>query len=284
MTVGVFDGVHLGHRHLLLKLKAHAKERNKPSLAITFDFPPERALCPGKRFTGYITDYQQKVSLIEELGIDNLWVLSVARGVLGFTPEKFLTYINYYFPIQAMLVGNDFRFGVEAKAGIGELSAFSSKYGFELEVIPKKRFAGVLLSSSELKGLIKTAQFDKVKNFLGRDYLVKGEVKRGRGIGRQLGFPTANLDTFDYVLPEQGVYAALVKLGKRFFLSAVNIGKQGFECHLINFSKNILKEQLEVIFIKKIRAEIDFQSHQDLAKHIQKDIQIITSKYSTLSG
>jgi riboflavin kinase/FMN adenylyltransferase len=122
-----------------------------------------------------------------------------------------------------------------------------------------------------------------VKKFLGRNYTLKGKVKRGKGVGRKLGFPTANLDTFDYILPAQGVYAAYSKVDKREFLSAVNINSNDFEVHLINFSGNILDKVIEVTFLRKIRDEIEFQSKDKLARCIKKDVEIITSKYSTLT-
>ncbi len=137
-----------------------------------------------------------------------------------------------------------------------------------------------MASSSLVKELIKKAQFKEVKEVLGRDYQLKGKVKKGKGLGRQLGFPTANLESGDYVLPSWGVYAAYTKVGSRRFLSAVNLGKDGLETHLVNFSENILGEAISITFLEKIRPELDFQSQAKLAESIQKDIQFITSKYS----
>ncbi len=280
VTIGVFDGVHLGHQYILKRLKAASKTRSKPALAITFDFPPEKALHPDKRFTGYMTDYKQKASLFESLGIECVWVLQVNKDLLKITAEQFLAYINRYFLIDSMVVGSDFRFGLEAKAGPERLKEISCKYGFNLEIIAKKKFEGVLVSSSLLKKLIKTAKFNQVKKFLGRDYRIKGKVKKGKGLGKRLGYPTLNLDTFNYVLPSKGVYAAYTRVGVEDFLSAVNVGRRGFESHLINFSKDILGRVVEVVFLEKLRPELDFQSQNKLAQQLQKDIQSITSKYS----
>jgi riboflavin kinase/FMN adenylyltransferase len=282
-TIGVFDGVHRGHQYILRKIKNEAEKKGKPSLVISFDTPPEKILHPKKDFEGYITDYKQKSFLIESLGLDCLWILKTGPGLLRFSAQGFLSYINKYFKIDELIVGDDFRFGVNAKAGVKQLRKIADSYGFGLEVIEKKIFEGRIVSSSLVKELIGLAKVNKVKKFLGRNYTLKGKVKRGKGVGRKLGFPTANLDTFDYILPAQGVYAAYSKVDKREFLSAVNINSNDFEVHLINFSGNILDKVIEVTFLRKIRDEIEFQSKDKLARCIKKDVEIITSKYSTLT-
>ncbi|MCF7870996.1 MAG: riboflavin biosynthesis protein RibF [Candidatus Omnitrophica bacterium] len=279
-TIGVFDGVHRGHQYILKKIKNEAEKKGKPSLVISFDTPPEKILYPEKDFDGYITDYKQKASLIESLGINYLWLLETETELLQFSPDDFLSYISKYFKIDKLIVGDDFRFGIKAKAGVKQLRQISGNYGFDLEAVEKKIFEGRIVSSSLVKELIRMAEVKKIKKFLGRDYTLKGKVKRGKGVGKELGFPTANLDTFDYILPPQGVYAAYSKVGKKDFLSAVNINNKDFEVHLINFSGNILDDIVEVVFLKRIRDEIEFQSKDKLAKYIKKDIETITSKYS----
>jgi riboflavin kinase/FMN adenylyltransferase len=282
-TIGVFDGVHRGHQYILRKIKDEAEKQGKPSLVISFDTPPEKILHPKKDFDGYITDYKQKSFLIESLGLDYLWILKTDPKLLRFSAQGFLSYINKYFKIDELIVGDDFRFGMNAKAGVKQLKKIADSYGFGLDVVRKKIFEGRVVSSSLVKELISLAKVNKVKKFLGRNYTLKGKVKRGKGIGRKLGFPTANLDTFDYILPAQGVYAAYSKVDKREFISAVNINSNDFEVHLINFSGNILDKVIEVTFLRKIRDEIEFQSKDKLARCIKKDIETITSKYSTLT-
>lgn len=281
VTIGVFDGVHLGHQYVLKKVKSEATRKKKKSLAISFDLPPEKILHPNHKFEGYITDYQQKISLVRSLGLDYTWLLKTEPKLLQFSSEQFLSYINKYVSIDKIIVGSDFRFGIKAEAGIEELEKSADDYGFKVEVVKKKKFYGRIVSSSFLRKKIKSSAVREVKKFLGREYTIKGEVKRGKGIGKQLGFPTANLDTFDYVLPSSGVYAAYGKVSGKNFLAAVNISEDDFEVHLIKFSKNILAKIVEVSFLEKIRDEFVFDSRVKLIKQIQKDIQIITSKYST---
>ncbi|MCF7869537.1 MAG: riboflavin biosynthesis protein RibF [Candidatus Omnitrophica bacterium] len=280
VTVGVFDGVHLGHQYILNKIKRQAEKKNKPSLAISFDIPPEKVLNSKKKFKGYLTDYKQKISLIESLGIDYLWLLKTELNLLQFSADKFLSYINKYFVIDEMIVGDDFRFGIKAETGSSQLSQLAERYGFGLKIIDKKSFSGVRVSSSLIRKLIKSSKIKQVKKLLGKNYTLKGKVIKGKGVGKQLGFSTANLNTFDYVLPKQGVYAAYSRIGDTDFLAAVNIGKKDFEVHLLNFSKDILNDTIEVTLLEKIRDESNFQSKNNLVKQIQKDIQAITSKYS----
>jgi riboflavin kinase/FMN adenylyltransferase len=284
VTIGVFDGVHLGHQYILKEIRQRAEKKKKSSLVISFDLPPEKILSPKKEFKGYLTDYQQKVSLIESLGIDYLWLLKTELNLLQLSADEFLSYINKYFSIDEMIIGDDFRFGIKAETGIDQLSQLAKLYGFGLKIIDKKSFSGVRVSSSLIRKLIKSSEIKQAKKLLGKSYTLKGKVIRGKGIGRQLGFPTANLDTFDYVLPKQGVYAAYGRVGDANVLAAVNIGKKDFEVHLLNFSKDILNHTIEVTLLEKMREEFNFQSKNDLIKQIQKDIQTITSKYSTPSG
>lgn len=280
VTIGVFDGLHLGHQYILDRLRFEANRKKKPSLVISFDFPPEKVLPSRQKFSGYLTDCDQKIRLFNSLGIEHLWVLKATKALFRFSAADFLSYVHKYFPMALLLVGNDFRFGAAAEAGLKELKQLSLRDGFELEIVKKKRFAGLLASSSLVKELIKEARFKEAKKLLGRQYLVKGKVEKGRGVGRQLGFPTANLDTFDYVLPYQGVYAAYAKVNGKYFLAAVNIGRRAFESHIIDFSQNILGKTIEIIFLERLRPELNFQSNNELMKNIRKDIQFITSKYS----
>ncbi|MCF7873895.1 MAG: bifunctional riboflavin kinase/FAD synthetase [Candidatus Omnitrophica bacterium] len=281
VTIGAFDGVHLGHQHILKEVKSQAKKNHKPSLVISFDTPPKKVLYSKQKFKGYLTDYRQKASLIESLGVDYLWILETKTNLLNYTADKFLSYISNYFSIDEMIVGSDFRFGIKAGAGTTRLSQLSDDYNFRLKIINKKKFDKTLVSSSFIRELIRSSKLEKSKKLLGRNYTLKAKVVRGKGVGRQLGFPTANLNTFDYILPGQGVYAAYSKVENKDFLAAVNIGKKDFEVHLLNFSKDILNSNIEVTLLSKIRDELSFQSRGQLIKQIQKDIQNITSKYST---
>lgn len=285
-TIGVFDGIHLGHQFILKKVKDEAKRKGVSSLLITFDNPPQLVL--NRKFFGYLIDQQQKRELVESLGIDYLWVLKTTPSFLRLSGKEFVNYILKHMRVKKFIVGRDFRFGYKGETDITHLKKFGIEYQFELEVLKKKQKNKKIISSSLLRNLIRTASFKEAENILGRPYFLKGKVFKAQGLGRKLEFPTANLDTFSYVIPPLGVYAAYVKFGGKIYLSGVNIGMKptiaksreiGMEVHIINFRENILGKIITLIFLEKIREEKKFFSLGELKKQIARDIDYISKKY-----
>jgi len=289
-TIGVFDGVHLGHQFILKKVKKYALQNKLPSLVITFDFPPQKLLK--KNFLGCITDFEDKKNFIKSLGIDYLWILKTNLKLLKYNEEKFIKYLSRYFYLHTFIVGEDFRFGYQAKADIFTLKNLARKYNFNLIVLKKKRKNKEVISSSLIRENIKKGDFKKVKSFLGRSYYLKGKVIKGKGFGRKIGFPTANLEIKNYVIPEEGVYAVYVYINKRKYLGAFNIGRKNLpypskkvclEVHILNFKKRIYGKMIKILFLEKLREEEKFSSWQDLKAKIKEDIQFLLKKYSSSS-
>jgi len=297
-TIGVFDGVHKGHQCILKKVKKESEKNNCFSLVITFTVPP-RELLKGRLsvnnsktnefFSGQIFDSKQKIHFVRELGIDFFWLLKASNDFLELPAHSFIEYILNYFIIKQLIVGSDFRFGYKGKGDVGYLKKISTQYNFKVSVVKKKKIKDKIVSSSAIRNFIKKGNLGKAREFLGRDFCLKGKVFKGEGLGRKLGFPTANIDTLNYVVPVSGVYAAFSIIDKKLYLSAVNVGRKPtlnidkritVEVHIINFSKNILGKTLDVIFFKKIRDEHKFSSFNQLQLAIKKDIFQITAKYS----
>lgn len=292
-TIGVFDGIHLGHRFILEKLKKEACRRGLPSLVITFDVPPETVLEKSHRhkpdeFHGFLTDTEEKKDILASCGIDYLWFLKTNRPFLKLSGKEFIEYLFKNFSPEHLLIGEDFRFGYKGKSGIRYLKKISAKYGFEVRVLKKIRKYGKIISSSLIRHLIKNTEFPKIKNFLGRDYFVKGKVIKGTAVGRKLGFPTANIDYDGYVIPQDGVYASIIEIDNRKYLSAVNIGERPsinkstgkiLEAHVINFKRNVLGKKIKLQFLKKIRNEKKFSSKEKLISAIEKDVNHIKKYY-----
>lgn len=285
-TIGVFDGIHPGHQSILNKVREESKKKKIPSLLITFDNPPQAVL--NRKFFGCITDKEQKCDLVKSLGIDYLWILKATSSFLRLSGREFVNYIFKHICIKKFIVGEDFRFGYKGETDITHLKKFGEEYGFELEVLKKKQKNKKVISSSLIRNLIRTADFKEVKNILGRPYSLKGRVFKAQGLGSKLGFPTANIDTFNYVIPPLGVYAALLKAGQKVYLSGVNAGIRPtiteskriiVEAHIIDFHKNIAGEIIEIIFLEKIREEKKFSSLEELKKQITCDINHIFNKY-----
>jgi len=297
-TIGVFDGIHRGHQFILSKCSNLAKKRKISSLAITFDLAPQQFLRKmhlhnswrsTKSFEGILCDREQKKSLVAPLGIDYLWFLRMRRWLLELKPDNFLNYIFGHFVIKELIVGEDFRFGYAGRGDVSYLRKAADKFGFKLRVVSKLKIGQKKVSSSLIRQQIRKAELKTAKQFLGREFSLKGRVVKGKGVGIFLGFPTANILAGDYVVPPRGVYAAYVILGKRKHLAAVNIGNSPtltrrricvIEVYIINFNQNILKQTIEVVFLKKLRDECKFLNSLALSSAIAKDIQQITSKYS----
>ncbi|MFA6281184.1 MAG: bifunctional riboflavin kinase/FAD synthetase [Candidatus Omnitrophota bacterium] len=292
-SIGVFDGVHLGHKFILEKLREKSRELKLPSLVVTFDIHPQTLLQKRnpkiqKPFPGFLTDLKSKAKFLEREGIDYVWFLKVSKSLLGLSGKEFLDYLFGRFKVKYIIVGEDFRFGHNGKSNIRYLERISRQYGFGVMVLKKIEKAKNTISSSLIRRLIKKSHFTKIENFLGREFYIEGKVIKGIGYGRKLGFPTANLDCDGYVIPKEGVYAARIELNKKHYLSAVNIGvrptmfkntAQTLEVHILHFKKNILGKKIRISFIKKLRDEKKFSSENELKQAIAKDIAHIKAHY-----
>ena len=297
-TVGVFDGIHLGHQFILEKVREIARKKGLSSLLITFDIPPQQFLNkenllhhrrPEKAFIGSLTGRDEKIDLVRSLGVDYLWFLRTKRSLLKLSAQSFINYIQKYFDIDKLIVGQDFRFGHKGTGDLSDLKKLASEHRFGLSIIRRRAKNNKIISSSLIRQLIQKGKLSQTKQLLGRCFSLNGRVVKGRGIGSKLGFPTANISASDYVIPACGVYAAYVILDKKTYLSAINIGmlptfgrvkSPVVEAHILNFKKNILGRMIKIVFLERLREEKKFPSSKALASAISKDIKRITSKYS----
>jgi len=295
-TIGIFDGIHRGHRYILQEAVSQAGRMGLESLVITFDIAPQQFLQKAKLanawsvrkpFIGYISDYRQKVFHIASCGIDYLWFLRTSRRLLELSGRDFVAYICRYFAIKKLIVGEDFRFGYAGSCAAGDLKRFSHEFGFLLQIISKRSKNKKVISSSLIRELIHEGKVKELTSFLGRPFALRGCVVEGKRLGGQIGFPTANVSSGDYVAPKQGVYAAYVVVKKKLFLAAVFVNKKKIkgpvtiEAHLIGINKNILGEIITIIFLEYIRRPLFFRSLTSLGYAIQKDLAHIAAKYST---
>ncbi|MFA5271248.1 MAG: bifunctional riboflavin kinase/FAD synthetase [Candidatus Omnitrophota bacterium] len=293
VTIGVFDGVHLGHKFILEKLREKSRQLNLPSLVVTFDVPPQILLSKKnpqrqKRFPGFLTDLKSKAEFLKQEGIDYVWFLKTSKPLLALSGREFIDYLFSHFIVKFIIVGEDFRFGRNGRSSIRYLEKVSRRYGFGVKVLKKITKTKNIISSSLIRRFIKKSYFSKIENFLGRKFYIEGKVVKGRGYGRRLGYPTANVDYDGFVIPEAGVYAAYIKIDKKQYLSAVNIGvrptvvkslKKILEAHVFNFKKNILGKKIRIRFIEKLRDEKKFYSERELKQAIANDISYIKIHY-----
>jgi len=287
-TIGVFDGIHNGHKFILRKVVNRANKQKASSLAITFWPHPELILR--RKFPGHIMNLVHKKKELLKLGIDIVWVLDTKRPLLNMDGLSFINKIMGKFQIKEMVVGEDFRFGHKSMWSIDRLRHIAGNVGFGLKVIKKIKYNKMVISSSLIRSLIYNGDFSTAKLLMGRDYIFEGKVVKGSRLGSKLGYPTANIDNVDkLVVPKNGVYAVLVYFEKKIYLGAANIGfkptvqlkkKYSLEVHIFNFNKNILGKRIKIVFLERIRKERKFPSVDSLVSRIKKDIDFISSKYS----
>lgn len=294
-TIGVFDGIHHGHRYLLRQLTRQAGRRNLAAVVITFDVAPQQFLqkfhlanawSVRKRFSGYITDRLQKVAYIAACGVDYLWFLRTNRRLLELTGRDFIAYICKYFLIKKLIVGEDFRFGYAGSCGVNDLKRLSREFGFSLQILRKRSKNKKIISSSLIRELIQEGRVKELISFLGRPFALRAKVEKGRRVGRRLGFPTANISSGDYVVPLEGVYAGYALVQKKLFLAAIFVSRKKvraqalLEAYLIGFHKNILGQMITIIFLEYLRKKRTFSSLVSLREAIKGDVDYISAKYS----
>ena len=281
LTIGTFDGVHMGHQKIINALVKDAKEKKLQANLLTF-FPHPRMILKSERTIKLIDTIQEKEIILKKLGIDNLIIhpfslefskLSAAEYVRDILVKK--------LKISTLYTGSNHHFGKNKKASVDDLILFGQKYGFEVRTVSAENISSITVSSTKIRDAILNSNFEIAKKFLGRDYELNGVVIKGKGLGKTINFPTANLNIKEQykLIPSKGVYLVRVYYNNNFFEGMMNIGNrptiQGInqtqEVHIFNFNKNIYGEHLKVLFLKKIRDEKKFNSVEDLKNQLIRD-------------
>ena len=284
VTIGVFDGVHLGHKDIINRAVRRAKVLGLDSIVLTFDPHPARAL----RHAGVpsLISLDHRINLIGSLGVDMVVVLKFTKHISSMSAEKFVKDILVdKLNVKEVHVGEDFSFGKDAKSGVKTLRKLAAKYGFVLREAKSIKIDRRVVSSSLIRKFIACGDINTASRFLGRPVAVFGTVVSGANLARELGYPTANLNPHHEVIPPAGVYAVLVKYLGRTYKGIMNIGlrptfyspkdeEPAIEVHIFDFDKKIYGKNLEVLFIKKIRNEVKFKNRESLVSQIQKDAEI----------
>ena len=288
IAIGIFDGVHRGHRYLINKMLQSAKRLGAKPVVITFYPHPAHVLRPDLKL-GYLTSLAERFCRLKELGVDTLLVVPFNRTFARIPAQQFIKEILVKkLGVRAVFVGENFRFG-KGRSGNTELfQKLASTYGFEMHAVPSLKLGGVVISSTRIRELVQVGKLKEAARFLGRGVSVGGIVVKGRMRGRTLGFPTANIDYEADIIPAQGVYIVKARLGNKEYPAIANIGTRPsfekqiaqlfLEVHILDFSKNIYGKRLEVEFLKKIRNEKKFSGPQQLIAQIRKD-EYLARKY-----
>ncbi len=284
ITIGSFDGIHLGHKILFEETKNLARLLNVKSAIVSFDPHPRMVLFPESNLK-FLTTFEEKLYLLSQLKIENLILIPFTKTLSELSHDLFVQeYIVDKLKTKGIIVGFNFRFGKSRKGDVDYLNKVAKKYNFIVKVIPPVMLNGIIISSSTIRNLIETGQIEPANELLGRPYFIMGKVIKGKGRGKDLGYPTANMEVSPFkLLPPAGVYAVWVILNGEKLKGALNIGKRptfgeketSIEVHIFNFNKDIYGETLKIELIKRIREERKFSSIEELKKQIKKDCKLI---------
>jgi len=281
LSVGVFDGVHAGHRYLLKELKQRAAEQGLLSAVVTFDPHPQSVLHPHDQLL-WLSDVEDRIKTIKELGIDIVALLTFTPEIARLTAKEFIYLVKKQLKVRGIVVGPDFALGRHREGDITVLRSLGRDMGFSVEVIPSYTVNGEVVSSTLIRRALTEGDVRKVKRLMGHYFRLKGQVVSSDKQGRVLGYPTANLDVRpQQALPSDGTYATMTQVDGVQFLSATNVGirptfgegRRRVETHLLNYKGDLYGKQISVEFVQKLRDERRFRSHQELKAQIEKDVR-----------
>lgn len=281
LTVGNFDGVHLGHRELLRRAVGKAKEEGAVSVALTFSPHPVRYFSPGARFYE-ITTEEEKAALIAATGIDTLVVESFDGEIGGMSPETFAREIlRKRLGARWVTVGYDFTFGRNRSGAPSLLRKIGREAGFDVEVVPPVLRGGLIVSSTRIRDLLLGGRVREAEELLCRPYALSGQVVPGAGRGKKLGFPTANVRFSQELVPLPGVYVVDVEVGGILYRAVANVGfcptfgenSLGLEVYLLDVDRDLYGQWIRVRFRDRIRDERKYKVVSDLVRQIEKDVR-----------
>ncbi|MCL4873396.1 bifunctional riboflavin kinase/FAD synthetase [bacterium] len=280
VTLGNFDGLHLGHQEILRKVRERAKKLGCPSVVYTFEPHPLKVIAPEKS-PPLILDPAKKAELVESFGIDYMVVARFTKEFAAKHPREFVEEELLPLGVREVWVGHDFSFGTGRAGTVEYLQALGRELGFSVRVVPAYRKGGEVVSSSRIRRLVAEGSVGKAGMLLGRPFSIRGRVVRGMDLGKKIGFPTANLEAKSELLPADGVYAAFVIIEGTRQKAVVNVGiaptfggkKRCIEAHILGFRGDIYGKDIGVEFVRRLRGEKAFASREALARRISMDAE-----------
>jgi riboflavin kinase/FMN adenylyltransferase len=281
LTIGVFDGVHAGHRYLLNKIQQRAAEKNLLSGVVTFSPHPQSVLHPRKQLP-WLSNLEDRVQAIQGLGIDIVAVLTFTPKLARLSAQDFVALVKKQLKMRSIIVGPDFALGRGREGNINLLRALGRKMQFSVEVIPPYTINGEVVSSTLIRQALVQGDMRRVARLMRHYFHLRGKVITSDKRGRVLGFPTANLDIKpQQALPGNGIYATIAQVDGKQLPSATNIGirptfgegERMVETHLLNYQGNLYGKEIRVEFVQKLRDEQRFPSSEELKAQIEKDVR-----------
>lgn len=282
VTIGTFDGVHIGHQTILRKIANEAKTSGGSSILITFWPHPRFILNKDADKLKLLTTFDEKVSLIRELKIDYIVKIAFTKEFSDLSADDFVRKILVEkIGVKKLFIGYDHHFGNNREGNIDFLKSNASDYGFEVEEIARQDIDDIGVSSTKIRDALTNGEIHLANALLGRNYSIGGEVVHGEKRGRSIGFPTANIEIPESykLLPADGSYAIFAEVDGKKLKGMLNIGykptvngsKRTIEAHLFNFEEEIYGKSITIEFIKSLRKEIKFESVDELKEQLEKD-------------
>ncbi len=281
ITIGTFDGIHLGHQKIIRKLVKESLSKNLLANILTF-FPHPRMVLNKDSEIKLIDTIREKEKKLKNLGVNTLIIHPFTKefsrmSSVEFTRDILIKKLNVY----KIILGYDHRFGKNRESSVEDLIELGIAYNFKVEVLDAKKINSINISSTKIRKAIQTGDINKATLYLGRCFEIKGNVIKGKGIGKKIGFPTANIIIKENykLIPNKGVYLIKAKIKNKSYYGMMNIGNrptlngknETLEVNIFNFNENIYGKSLKIFFLNKIRNEIKFDSIEKLSNQLQKD-------------
>jgi riboflavin kinase/FMN adenylyltransferase len=289
VTIGSFDGVHLGHQAILQQVKATAAMLGFPSVVMTFEPQPQEYFS-GEKAPARLMRLREKIDALLEFGIDRVVCLQFNRVLRNLTASEFIHQVLVEgLSIKHLIVGDDFRFGCDRSGDFKMLVEFGKSCDFDVQDTKTLEIDNERVSSTRVREFLQQADFGRASQLLGQPFSIKGRVVYGQQVGRKLGFPTANVQLNRYSAPLTGVYAVLVDIDGVRYQGAANVGvrptvgdlvKPILEVHLLDFSGDLYGQRIEVEFMHKIRDETKFTTLDKLVETIRQDVKQIRAWFA----
>ena len=281
LTIGVFDGVHLGHKHLISQLNEHAKQQNLLAGVVTFRQHPQEVVPPQTKLP-FLTDLAERTTLLKNEGIQAIIPLSFTYELAQLSARQFLTLLKKYLRMRGLVIGPDFALGRNREGNPNTLLTLGQDMNFSVIVVPPIMINDEVVSSTAIRNALADGDLKKVHNLIGRSFRLHGRVITGAGQGIELGFPTANLDINpEQALPAEGVYATWAYIDDKAYQSVTNIGKRPtfggnermVEVYILNYHSDLYEHELKIDIVERLRSEKKFDTPEELKKQITEDVK-----------
>ena len=280
-TIGTFDGVHLGHQALLDRARTEARKRGAKSVALVFKEQPRAFIKPTNQVT-YLSDIESRRSIIESKGIDHVIELEFGTAIQKLSSDEFVSALKERIGLVSLVLGPGAMIGAD-RAGVEQLSSGSVHTDIDFLGVPSIVVDGEAVSSSVIRIAVVSGNCELASRMLGRNYSINGVVAHGEKRGREIGFPTANIETqFPVTVPENGIYATLVEVDGVIHQAAISIGVRPtfeedggrtIEAYLLDFDGDLYTKRLRLEFVKQLRSEVAFESVEQLVEQMNKDVE-----------